>query len=327
MSVPEELRYPVTEFSLEAYVNIIINTRTPSHGTNMRGVHGLFSQDRIEVGKKYKVSKEDSRTVIHTNSYFILFYRDNEEKLFHQEVIGFSLDVENAAFVLAGQKSIGTVYFAKIIYAIISTGFAASSFPAFILITGADFAQSIYAVKSDPKIRMIIKFFITYFSVKSLLEKLSDTLHDKLFYYLLKKVGKQVAYDLDPTSIVKIVTSLTASIVFAKLKISDKVLKSKNKIPPLKLILKISLAIAKSLATVLSTMPKSIYKTGHNLENNARHLGIKIGTSLRKMGVDVSQEEYGELINEFQNVLVLDELIRLSEAARELEFSINETKD
>lgn len=323
MSIPESQKYPITEYPIESYIRLVLVD--PHHRiarTQMRGTGDLFMDGEIVVGQTYRMGKKDDRTVVYAYSSDIIFYLENEEKLFRQDTIGFSLDIQFSAFVMAGQKSLGTIYFSKIVMGLISAGFASSSFPAFILIFATDTAQSISEVKNDPIAMAIIKFFLIYIGIHNVLSRLAETLSDKLFYHLLKKVKGNVIHDIDPESLMKIVVTLITKIVVKKFKISDRIIKSQNKISRRDLAFLVAKEIGKLLYEVLKVLPRSIYKTGNTLEKNARDLGLQIGHSLNKKGVDVTTEEYWELIENFENIIVLDKLIELLEATNELNLTL-----
>lgn len=316
-------KYPVTEISLESYIHIILND--PEHRnrkTFMRGHQNNLYSEFIEVGKTYNMGKGDVRTVIYADTWGIRFYRSNEEKIFYQDTIGFSSDFLYAPFIIANQKSIGTVYFLKIVMGLIGAGFAASSFPAFILVFSTETAQSISEVKNDPIAMAIIKFFLIYIGIHTVLNSLAKTLSDKLFYHLLKKIKGNIIQDIDPEAIMKIVVTLITKIVVKKFKIRNRVIKAQNKITKRDLAFLIAKAIGQLLYEVLKVLPQSIYKTGNTLEKNARNLGLQIGHSLRKNGVDVTTEENWKLIKNFENIIVLDKLIELREATNELNLAL-----
>lgn len=320
MSVPANQKHPVTEFPLESYIRLIMND--PDHRnarTPMRGLQNNILAGDIQVGRKYNMSKNDVRTVVYAYSHDIIFYRDDEEKLFRQDTVGFSISHQFSAFTIAGEKSIGTVYFASIVMGLISAGFATISFPAFALIFITETAQTVSDVKNDPVTMAIIKFIITYWGIQEVLKRLAPTLSEKLFDHLLKQIKSNTAEHIDPESVMKILVTLAGNILKRKLGIKDRMIRrSQNKIGKGALAFQVVMGLGKLLYQVIKVLPLSIYKTGSSLHAESRKMAMELGTSLRNAGVWVSQEDYAALIIEFENIVVLEKLIELREAAQEV---------
>lgn len=311
----EPQKHPVTEFPLESYIRMTLND--PNHKnsrTAIRGTNSILSGD-IVTGNCYKMGTDDIRTVVYAYSYDIIFYRDNEQKLFRQDTVGFSLDLKFSAFAVAGQKSIGTVYFSQIVMGLISAGFAATSFPAFALVFATDTAQTVVEVKNDPVAMALIKFFVVYVGIENVLSRAAPTLSEKLFYHLLKKIKGNILNDIDPEAVMKIFVTLIANIVTKKLKISNRIRKSQNRLTRKALVWQLGSTIAKLLYQVLKVIPPSIAKTGTTLEKSAISLAITISASLQKEKVDVSFEERRKMAIEFKNIEVFEKLIELRKAA------------
>lgn len=327
MSIPEIHKHPVTEVSLESYIRLtLIDPDLSNDRTSMRGVNNSLFDGEIVVGKVYKMGNNDNRTVVFASSYEIIFYRDDEKKLFGQDVVGFSLDVQFSAFAIAGQKSIGTVYFASIVMGLISAGFAVTSFPAFILVAATDLAQGVNEVKNDPTSMAIIKFVISYVGIQKVLRRVAPELSSLLFYSLVKEIKSNIIKEIDPEAVMKIFVTLIANVLMKKLKLSNKIRRSQNKITRKALVFQISMALAKLNWEVLKVLPASVYKTGTTFEKHGRELAIKIGQSLNHAGVLVQQKEYSDLIEEFKNIIVLDQLIELREASLELRHALKQVK-
>ena len=319
MSIPKTDTYPITEFALESFIQLMLEDPDgKSTKTQMRGVHDFFAGGWIEAGKRYKIDNNDSRYVVHANPYYIVFYRDDEEKLFSQDTIGFSVDIEFSAFAIAGQDSIGAIYFGKIVMGLISAGFAATSLPAFMLIFIGDTAQSVLEVKNDPKSMAILRFVVVFLGVRNVLSRIALNLSKKLFYFLLEQVKGQIKNELDPEGIMKIFVSLITTVVMKKLKINDRVIKSQNRLAKKDIIVMTVLTVAKLIWQVLKVVPASLAGTQKSLERAAISIASTISTNLRQLKVNVSREEIYAIAKELKNPKVLEKLKELQEAAIEV---------